>query len=227
MSLILKTTTKSEDAANFVASTVLNKLNSGRQVLLFLTGGSSISVGIKIADILKEQNENLIRNLIITLTDERYGPVRHTDSNWQQLTEKGFTLPQAKLIPILIGDDRDITVRKFNDILNEELIVRGDNRYKIGLFGIGKDGHTAGILPGSKAVSSDELAFGYDTPTFSRITITPKVIEKLDEAVVWAQGEDKWGVVKDLIRNEIKIEKQPAQILKKVPLLTIFSDYSK
>jgi 6-phosphogluconolactonase/glucosamine-6-phosphate isomerase/deaminase len=76
-------------------------------------------------------------------------------------------------------------------------------------------------------VSSDELAFGYDTPTFSRITITPKVIEKLDEAVVWAQGEDKWGVVKDLIRNEIKIEKQPAQILKKVPLLTIFSDYSK
>ena len=33
---------------------------------------------------------------------------------------------------------------------------------------------------------------------FSRITITPKVIEKLDEAIVWAQGEEKWEVLKNL-----------------------------
>ena len=94
------------------------------------------------------------------------------------------------------------------------------------MFGIGADGHTAGILPESKAVMSQDMAFGYDTPTFSRITITPKVIERLDEVVVWVQGEEKWKVVKDLMSEDINITKQPAQILKKVPLLTIFSDFS-
>lgn len=158
------------------------------------------------------------------MTDERYGPLGHKDSNWQQLIEKGFNLPQALLVPILTGEDRATTTLKFNEVLNREFMRV---EYKIGLFGVGADGHTAGILPESGAVSSEDLAFGYDTPTFSRITITPKVIEKLDEAVVFMQGEEKWEVVKDLLEKNIEITKQPAQILKKVPLLTIFTDYLK
>jgi 6-phosphogluconolactonase/glucosamine-6-phosphate isomerase/deaminase len=81
-------------------------------------------------------------------------------------------------------------------------------------------------LPGSIAVNSKDLACHYDTPAFSRITITPNIIKKLDEVVVWVQGEGKWPVLKDL-EKEVDIIKQPAQILKKVPLLTIFADYSK
>jgi len=223
MSFAIKTTTKTEEMAGFIASSVSNKLKSGKQVLLFLAGGSAIEAGVKIAEILKGNTDrNLIKNLAVTLTDERYGPINHPDSNWHQLIEKGFDLPEAKLIPVLIGENREETVKNFNINLNEELTKEG---YKVGLFGIGADGHTAGILPGSIAVDSKDLVCGYDTPKFSRITITRKVIEKLDEAVVWAQGEDKWKVLEDL-QADGDFKKQPAQILKKVPLLTIFSDYS-
>lgn len=224
MSFTIKTTTRIDDAASFVASSILNQLKLGKHVLLFLAGGSSIDVGVKIAELLrKSPNENLIKNLTITLTDERYGPLDHVDSNWHQLTEKGFSLSQAKLIPVLTGDTQNTTTEKFNMVLHEEFKVVG---YKIGLFGIGADGHTAGILPESDAISSRDLVFGYDTPLFSRITITPKTIEKLDEAVVWAQGKSKWGVIENL-EKDVSIIKQPAQILKKVPLLTIFTDYQK
>ena len=219
MSLVITTTTNPEEVANFVATSVMNKLASGKRVLLFLTGGSSTIVGVKIAELLRRR---WFQNLTVMLTDERYGPIGHTDSNWQQMLDKGFSLSQAKLIPILTGDNRDTTTEKFNIALNEEF-MRAE--YKIGLFGIGTDGHTAGILPQSRAVRSKDLAFGYDTPTFSRITITPKAIGKLDEAVVWAQGKDKWPVLKNLEEKKILLSKQPAQILKKVPLLTIFSDY--
>jgi 6-phosphogluconolactonase/glucosamine-6-phosphate isomerase/deaminase len=222
MSLNIKTTNKTEEAASFIALSVLNQLKLGKRVLFFVTGGSSIAVGVKVAEILrKNEYQDLIQNLTITLTDERYGPTDHFNSNYFQLVEKGFSLPQAKIIPILIDDDRNITTEKFNTALNQEF-TRVE--YKIGLFGIGVDGHTAGILPESEAVNSGDLAYSYDTPVFSRITITPKAIEKLDEAIVWAQGEDKWKVIKDLNEN-IDIVKQPAQILKKVPLLTIFTDY--
>ncbi len=222
MNLNIKTTTNIEEAATFLSLSVLEKLKMGKSVLLFLTGGSSIAVGIKFAEILKEnQEKDLFNKLTITLTDERYGPVDHFNSNYFQLIEKGFNIREAKIIPILIDDDRNITTEKFNSILNQEFMLAD---YKIGIFGVGTDGHTAGILPESGAVNSSNLVYSYETPIFSRITITPKAIEKLDEAVVWAQGEDKWKVIENL-KTDIDIIKQPAQILKKVPLLTIFTDY--
>ena len=218
MSFTVKTTTKAEDAANFVVSSILNQLKLGKRVLFFMAGGSSISVAVKVAELLREHPH---QNLTITLTDERYGPSDHFNSNYFQLLEKGFNLPEAKLIPVLIDDDRNITTKKFIKILEEELKLAD---YRIGLFGIGVDGHTAGILPNSLAIQCQDLVCSYDTSVFSRITITPKVIEKLDEAIVWAQGEEKWEVLKNLEKN-IDINLEPAQILKKVPLLTIFSDY--
>ncbi|KKR67793.1 MAG: hypothetical protein UU10_C0036G0008 [Parcubacteria group bacterium GW2011_GWF1_40_6] len=224
MSFAVKTTTKPEEAADFIALSVSNQLKTGKRVLLFLTGGSSIAVGVKVAEILREsEDKELVKNLTITLTDERYGPIDHFNSNYFQLTEKGFDLPQAKVIPILIDDDRNITTEKFDMVLKQEFETAD---YKIGLFGVGVDGHTAGILPECGAINTENLAYSYDTPTFSRITMTPKAIEQLDEAVVWAQGEDKWKVIEDL-ETDIDIIKQPAQILKKVPLLTIFTDYKK
>jgi 6-phosphogluconolactonase/glucosamine-6-phosphate isomerase/deaminase len=226
MNLSIKTTTRPIEAASFIALSVLNQLRLGKQVLLFLAGGSSIAVGVKIAELLrKSSDENLIKNLTITLTDERYGPLDHADSNWHQLKEKGFNLPGAKLIFVLNGEDRATVTEKFNYFLHQEFKTNKETKYRIGLFGIGADGHTAGILPESDAIFSKDLAFSYDTPTFSRITITPKIIEQLNEAVIWAQGEDKWSIIENL-REDIAFAKQPAQILKRVPLLTIFTDYS-
>ncbi|MDD5343784.1 MAG: 6-phosphogluconolactonase [Smithella sp.] len=217
MSLVIKTTTKPEDAANFIASSILNQLKAGKKVLFFVTGGSSIVVAVQVAEILKKYS---CKNLTITLTDERYGPADHFNSNYFQLVEKGFNLPEARIIPILIDEDQNITTEKFDAVLNQEFSLAD---YKIGLFGIGIDGHTAGILPDSVAIQSQNLACSYDTPVFSRITITPKAIERLNEAVVWMQGKEKLEVLENL-KNDIEISKQPAQILKKVPLLTIFTD---
>ena len=218
MSLNIKTTTEAGEVADFVATSILKQLESGKVVLFFVTGGSSILVGIKVAEILKNHQ---CENLTIILTDERYGPLGHKDSNWQQLLDGGFVFPQAKLIPVLSGDGQKSTTEKFNQNLIQEF-ERAE--YKIGLFGIGSDGHIAGILPDSDAVTMQDLACGYETPSFIRITITPKAIEKLDEAVVFMQRESKWSVLEDL-EKDIEITKQPAQILKKVPSLTIFTDY--
>jgi len=221
MGMTFRTTTDLDEVAIFIASSVVKQLEAGKKVLLFLTGGSSVVVGVKIADILRESKDtNLLANLTVTLTDERYGPIDHFNSNFFQLTEQGFSLPQAKIIPILVDEDRNITVEKFNANLNEEFIRA---EYKIGLFGVGVDGHTSGILPETSAVNAKDLAFGYDTATFSRITITFNAIEKLDEVVVSAQGKDKWKVLEEL-KTDIELTRQPAQILKRVPVLTIFSD---
>ncbi len=221
MSFIIKTTDKSSDAANFIAKLIIGQLELKKRVLWFVTGGSSIAVAIEASKIISKYIHN---NLVIMLTDERYGPLNHQNSNWYQLITGGFDLPQAKFIPILIGDNRDITNKKFNDAIDKELSL---TEYKIGLFGIGSDGHTAGILPKSEAVNEQQWSVAYNTEKFERITITPKTIVRLDEAVAFVQGQEKWKVIFDLEKNDLDIFSQPAQILKKIPLLTIFTNYKK
>jgi 6-phosphogluconolactonase/glucosamine-6-phosphate isomerase/deaminase len=207
--------------AKYLADKIIAQLESGKKVLWFITGGSSITVQLSAGEMIAKHSH---QNLTIALTDERYGEVGHKDSNWQKTIDGGFNLPQAKLIPVLTGETRDKTVELLNDSLKEEL-TNAD--YKIGLFGVGSDGHTAGILPQSVAVTYEEIVCGYTTENFERITTTPKLIKNLDEAVVFIQGEAKWGVVKDLNEKNIDLETQPAQILKSIPLLTIFTDYQK
>ena len=222
MHLNIQTTTSVEEVAEFLARGVLRQLNKEKKVLFFVTGGSSIAVGVRAVELLRNQiSTGLAKLLTITITDERYGEVGHKDSNWQQLKDQGFGLKDAKFIPVLSGEDFETTISNFNKNLEREF---KENKYKIGLFGIGADGHTAGILSASGAVLSPDSAFGYKTPTFSRITMTGQAISQLDEAVVFMQGKEKWPVLEDL-EKDIDIIKQPAQILKKVPLLIIFTDF--
>ncbi len=220
MNLDIRTGSSIEDTATFVAHSITSNLSAGKPVLLFLAGGSSILVGVRVAELLQGKD---LENLTVTLTDERYGEFGHSDSNWQQLVGKDFSLPGANLVPVLAGENEAMTVQKFNTILETEF---AKDSYKLGLFGVGTDGHTAGILPGSIAVDSTDYACYYKSEKFERITMTPKAIEKLDEAVVFAFGEDKWPVIESL-QNEESISIQPAQVLKKVPVLTIFSDHNK
>lgn len=220
MNLEIKEVTSPRDPAQYLVSVVLSKILEGKKVLLFLTGGSSVAVGSEISKMLAREDLSF-DNLIITLTDERYGDVGHRDSNWQQLLDNGFNINGAKIIPVLQDKDLENTVKAFSKNLSD---IFKEADFKIGLFGIGKDMHTAGILPESEAVECRELACGYDTPIFSRVTITKNVVDLLDEAVVFLQGENKKDVVKNLER-ESPPQIEPAQILKQVPKLTIFTNF--
>lgn len=215
----IKNTIEVKEVAEFIKNKILKQLENNRKVLLFVTGGSGIKVAIALADTLSKTDH---ARLVVMLTDERYGEINNPNSNWHQLLELGFTLPNANLIPILDGNERKETKKKFNDNLKKYLT---EEYYKIGLFGVGADGHTAGILPHTDAVNSLEFAYDYTTPQFERITMTPKAIEKLDEIVVFMKGEEKWPVVENLKNENFSLTQQPAQVLKKVSLLTIFTDY--
>lgn len=215
----IKNTVNKEEIAQLVANRIIELLNNNQKVFWFVTGGSSIEIISKASIKINQQPH---KNLTIALTDERYGQVNHENSNWYSLIKNNFNLKEANIIQVLKDKNRQETAKDFNEELKKYLT---DDTYKIGFFGVGKDGHTAGILPNSVAVNSSELACDYSTEVFERITITPKTIELLDEAIVYMQGEEKWPVVKDLLEKNISIEEQPAQILKKLTKLTIFTDY--
>jgi 6-phosphogluconolactonase/glucosamine-6-phosphate isomerase/deaminase len=207
-----------EASARLVAESILRQLAEGERVLWLLSGGSGAAIATKASEHLRG---NDLSNLSITMTDERYGPVGHPDENWQQILNSGFSAKGATMYRPLTGADRSNTTSDLEGWLK----VRIDKpSYIIGIFGIGEDGHTAGIKPNSPAVNSTDLVASFTGDDFERITITFNMIKQIDEAVVQASGESKKPIIKSLLENVLPLNKQPAQILKTIPHVTFYSD---
>ncbi|HSH56235.1 MAG TPA: 6-phosphogluconolactonase [Candidatus Limnocylindrales bacterium] len=197
---------------------LVEELETGDKVLWLVPGGSNIPLS---AEISKRLPEELTKNLTIYLTDERYGDVWHADSNTRQLDEAGFEPKQATMVPVLTGDlTLEETTEHYADALAAAFV---ENDVVIGQFGMGPDGHIAGILPGSPAVDSTELAAGYQTESFTRITMTPEAIQHVDAAYVYAFGDAKREALENLER-ELPLVEQPAQILKQLPESFVYND---
>lgn len=212
------TTTPIESATLATANTIREHLKNNERVLWLLTGGSGFMIAIKVLEALSDIKLN---NLYITMTDERYGVVGHDAENWQLLLNSGFKAPGAKLYRPLNGKDRTETTEKFKDWLSEQLYHAN---YKIGLFGIGEDGHTAGIKPNSIAARTQDLATSFTGDDYERITMSLPAISKLDEAIIQVSGDNKFPVLHKLFNEQVSPTIQPAQIFKSIPKATIYSN---
>lgn len=208
-----------EPVAHFIRGAITQRLLEGQRVLWLVAGGSSVAVAIATAKLLEEAKVSL-DGLTVSLTDERYGIHGHPDSNWQQMKMAGFDLPGARLHQVLGDKTFAETVADFDKFLENELTTAD---YRIGLFGIGEDGHTSGILPHSAAVHAQQLVCGYTGSDYQRITTTPAAIARLDETVVYAVGKAKHHVLEGL-GTEVPLDDQPAQALKSVARCTVFND---
>lgn len=210
-----------------VVSTVADKLNSqlsaGKRVTWFICGGSNIPL---ITEIMTHVDPRATPALTVLLTDERYGIPGHDDSNWKQLDDAGFEPHDATVIRTLQAEQTlEGTCASYGDHVRRA-VESAD--IVIAHFGIGGDGHIAGILPESDASrmdsQDDPWVTGYDAGNFMRITITPKVWDAIDIAYACAFGDSKRQAISRLVSEEPSIEEQPAQLLKRLDEATIFTD---
>lgn len=180
------------------------------EVLYLASGGSSISVTIAVVNALPPE---VRARLTFTLTDERYGKVGHTDSNWRQLLAGGLDLSGITTLPVLSGAATSIeaTATLFGDRLMK---LFAKKPYVIALFGVGADSHIAGILPESPAAQEKERpVVAYHAGEYERLTITPQIFRHIDSAYVYARGEAKQQAVEGM-SQELPIISFPNQLVK-------------
>jgi 6-phosphogluconolactonase len=218
-----------KDVIHDIANRLIKGLQNGKRILWFVPGGSNIKTAVSILDMVKANiSEHVsLKKLTVTLTDERYGPAGHPDSNWQQLIEAGFDMAAVSIIPVL--HDADIhesthferTVETWRAQLEQAL---SEHDFSIGFFGMGADGHIAGILPHTIATSEHKIVCGYTTSTYTRITITSPCIKKLNYVFVAAFGSTKKEQIERLLHQDIALDEQPVQVIKQAADAVLFTD---
>ena len=83
------------------------------------------------------------------------------------------------------------------------------------ILGIGEDGHTASLFPGSSALAEQQrlvLAVKAPKAPYDRLTITPPVLMAAKEKIVLASGAQKAAAVRQALQGQSKPMDCPAQL---------------
>lgn len=143
--------------------------------------------------------------------DERCVPPDDPRSNYRMVRET--LLSEASLDPERVhrmeGEraDRHAAAREYGALLPASLGVL--------ILGIGSDGHTASLFPGSPALDEDERrVVPVEGPSESppRLTVTPPVIRAASRTMVVARGAEKAGAVARAVEGDVPVAECPARL---------------
>jgi 6-phosphogluconolactonase len=170
--------------------------------------------------LLAEEHKNLPWNRIhIFFGDERHVPPEHPDSNFRMASESLLSkvpIPaqnvhriHAELEAEAAAQEYEQQVRDFFDLTNHDW-----PRFDLVFLGLGDDGHTASLFPGSAALSetSRRVAANW-VEKFQgfRLTFTFPVLNHAAEVVFLVSGEGKAEILTEVLKPTPK--KYPAQFV--------------
>lgn len=141
--------------------------------------------------------------------DERCVPPSDPQSNYgvaQDLLLSKVPIPAAQVYRMRGEDDPESAARAYEAIVRETLPASPDGwpRLDLILLGIGPDGHTASLFPGSPYLGERERAVVapyVEKLRMSRVTLTPPVLNAGRAVIFLAAGADKAGPLKGVLEQ--------------------------
>lgn len=184
-----------------------------------LTGGSSPQMLYEILRSDPYRQRVPWENCHVFWGDERAVPFTDERSNARMGFEK-----LLNHVPVLTGQiyrmNGEIAPEKAADEYEKMLNRHFGNQepaFDLILLGMGADGHTASIFPGSDAVHEKKrlVATGYNSEQGThRITLTAPLINKSRHIFFAVFGEEKAETLRRVLEGEYNPEKLPAQLMK-------------
>ena len=146
--------------------------------------------------------------------DERAVPPDHPDSNYHMVHQAllaRVAIPAGQVHRMEAErSDREAAAREYERSLPPRLDIL--------VLGMGPDGHTASLFPGSAALDERHRlvvpVVGAKAPA-ERLTITPPVIEAARRVAVIAAGEDKAAMVARAIEGPLAPKDAPVQLARR------------
>jgi 6-phosphogluconolactonase len=151
--------------------------------------------------------------------DERWVPLDDDLSNAKMSYEtllNHVPIPESNIFPMYKeGVDAEDYAQTYEQILREKL--GDDARLDFIFLGMGDDGHTASLFPGTEVLHEKDKwvdAYFLVPQDMYRITLTAPFINRAEQIVVIAFGEKKAKALREVLQGENNPELYPSQLLK-------------
>jgi len=193
-------------AAQRIAEALLRSLRQTGAASLALAGGTTPRAAYEALSKISGIDWPRVN---VYFGDERAVPATDANSNFQMAQDALFehvALPPAN-IHRMHGEqaDQEAAARAYEAVLPERLSVM--------VLGIGEDGHTASLFPGSPALNERVrrvLPVIGPKPPPRRLSVTPPVIESAESCIVLAAGAGKAEPVERALRGPLDVQTTPA-----------------
>lgn len=220
----------------FIATSLEKIANAFRQREQddFLVGLSGGSTPFPVYEALAKRTDIDFSKVIFALTDERYVPATHPDSNQGSIRKALLeTIERSCGISartIFFDTEKEIedSVRAYEKQMEDRLKDR-DYSFDLLILGIGPDGHIASLFPGSTAIfEKKQRAVTTKAPREfaieQRLSITLPVILQSKKILVLLSGAKKKPIIEQLFSTTEKLSPAtwPAAALLSHPDLTVF-----
>ena len=157
-------------------------------------------------------------NIHIFWGDERCVPVDDPGSSYGQAKEMLFdhvSVPEANIHRIKGELDPPSAAKEYAQILKLFAEVDLDfPRFDLVYLGMGEDGHTASLFPGSQVDVTEAVipvTANYQDRPANRVTLTPIVFNQAHMVVFMATGEKKANTLAEVLSDRYNPELFPAQ----------------
>jgi 6-phosphogluconolactonase len=153
--------------------------------------------------------------IYIFFGDERHVPPEHSDSNYRMANESLLSrvpLPQKNIYRVRAELDAKVAAQEYEDQLREffqlqDIRLQNNDwpQFDLILLGLGDDGHTASLFPGSLALAENtRMVVANWVKKFNeyRITLTFPVLNQAAEVMFLVSGESKAHILKDVLNLE-------------------------
>jgi 6-phosphogluconolactonase len=142
--------------------------------------------------------------------DERHVPPDDPESNFRMTRETGLLtrVPDGNVFRVLAEEtDADAAARSYEQTLRQFFSVRAGEfpRFDLVLLGLGPDGHTASLFPGTAALNENSrlvVANWVEKFQTYRITLTLPVLNRAACVTFLVCGADKAGMVREVLQDD-------------------------
>lgn len=152
--------------------------------------------------------------------DERCVPPDHTDSSYRMAREsllESVPIPESQIYRIQGEINPAEAAAEYETILRS--FFAGDPRFDLILLGMGDDGHTASLFPGTKALDENQrwvIENYVEVKSMWRVTLTPKAINNAANIAFLVSGAGKAERLRQVIRGEYQPHALPSQLVRPV-----------
>jgi 6-phosphogluconolactonase len=148
--------------------------------------------------------------------DERCVPPDHADSNYRMAHNALLSkvpIPGDNIYRIRGEIDPQLAAKEYGYLLKEQF---GDGGVDLTLLGMGPDGHTASLFPGTAALEESKhrcVAVYVEKFKSWRVTMTAPFINRSDQVLVMVAGSDKTQRVAQVLENLPGTDRLPIQLI--------------
>ncbi|WP_236980029.1 6-phosphogluconolactonase [Membranihabitans maritimus] len=210
------------DVASFISSKIDSILQIQGKCSISLAGGSTPKAVYELLASSEYSGQMEWDNIYFFWGDERCVPHSHDDSNYKMVKEAFLDhveIPKENIFPVSDQFDPAAAAEDYQQKI-EKYFDGKEPSIDIMLLGMGDDGHTASLFPGTNVLSENEKwvseVFIKDKNVF-RISMTAPFINRAKNIVFLIKGENKTPALNQVLNGQQDTDTYPSQLIRRSP----------